>query len=634
MKYKIIVDKQSRKNPSSEKKEYIIDIEELRTKGDIYDSLIITKNEDYVIRRLSLSELQVLSVLEEPIKEALPNLNIELFEGDNYIYLSDMTGNKFYAEYIVKNEFTDMYVTNAEMNSAINQSASQIELNVNQKLTTYSTLEELENAKDEAIETSKENVDNKLKNYSTTVEMNSAINMKAESITSEVSKTYSTKTETSTAKTEAIKSANSNTDDKLKNYTETTKLGTAIEQNYEHVKLAWNQISEFIQMMIINNNASFAILDSNKKVMMALDKTGQHFYKSDGTTIFGEMGVNKEDSNSYISFAVDGEYGQNISDGMAWGIKTKSDNEFHPIMYLKNYNIVKNGSSYGQLELSNCDIVLTGNIDAGSGGAIQCGSIIIGGSATNGVKFLDTDGNNFLELSKGDGSVITPYDAIKIFDSIKFYKNASGGNTFKIGESIFTDDGFIFGNKLYISELVANNEKINVVGDFSANSFNINGYGPTMFAMSEGHQYRCDWQGDSRLHFYVDVTDVGNISDKRLKTGIKKVDEDLIKAIGELDYKQFKKDNRNGLVSVGIIAQDLIKILNKYGKNAKDYELLEEFQYRLDDEKLYYKVDYEQFLLLRMMANERKIREQQEQIEQQNTLIKSLIERIEKLEAK
>ena len=121
MQYKIIVDKQSRTNPSSEKREYTVDIEELRCKGDVYDSLIITKDEDYVMRRLSLSEYQVLTVLDNPIKEPLNDLNIELFEGDNYIYLEDMSGNKFYAEYIVKNDFTDIYVTKNEMNSSIAQ---------------------------------------------------------------------------------------------------------------------------------------------------------------------------------------------------------------------------------------------------------------------------------------------------------------------------------------------------------------------------------------------------------------------------------------------------------------------------------------------------------------------------------
>ena len=160
MQYKIIVDKQSRTNPSNEKKEYEIDIEELRFKGNVYDSLVITKDEDYVLRRLKLTEFYVLEELEEPIKEPLKNINIELFEGDNYIYLIDMVGNKFYAEYLIKNEFNDIYVTLNQMNSAINQSANEVEIAVNQKLTGYSTTEE----------------------------MNSAINVKANEINLEVSK--------------------------------------------------------------------------------------------------------------------------------------------------------------------------------------------------------------------------------------------------------------------------------------------------------------------------------------------------------------------------------------------------------------------------------------------------------------
>lgn len=144
MQYKIIVDKQPSSNPSDEKKEYIIDIEELRVKGDVYDSLNIEKDRTYVTRRLSLSEYGVLTELEEPIIQELPDLNIELFEGDNYIYLMDMQGNKFYAEYLVKNDFTDLYVTTNQMNSAITQTAESIELSVNQKLTSYATNEDLE----------------------------------------------------------------------------------------------------------------------------------------------------------------------------------------------------------------------------------------------------------------------------------------------------------------------------------------------------------------------------------------------------------------------------------------------------------------------------------------------------------
>ena len=144
MQYKIIVDKQPSSNPSSEKKEYVIDIEELRVKGNVYDSLNIELNRTYVTRRLSLSEYGVLSVLEEPIIQELTDVDIKLFEGDNYIYLMDMQGNKFYAEYLIKNDFNDIYVNRNEMNSAITQTAENIELSVNQKLTGYATTDELE----------------------------------------------------------------------------------------------------------------------------------------------------------------------------------------------------------------------------------------------------------------------------------------------------------------------------------------------------------------------------------------------------------------------------------------------------------------------------------------------------------
>lgn len=214
MKYKIIVDKQSRKNPSNEKKEYVVDIEELRVKGDIYDSLTITKDEDYVIRRLSLSKYNVLSVLDEPIKEDLPDLNIELFEGDNYIYLMDMRGNKFYAEYLVKNDFTDMYVTRNEMNSSINQTAQNIELSVNQKLIGYATTEE----------------------------MNSAIEVKSGEITSAVSKTYTTKEELNTAKSE-IKQTTDNITSTVSKKVGNDEIISKINQSAETIQIDANKIS-------------------------------------------------------------------------------------------------------------------------------------------------------------------------------------------------------------------------------------------------------------------------------------------------------------------------------------------------------------------------------------------------------
>ena len=54
-----------------------------------------------------------------------------------------MVGNRFYAEYLIKNDFTDTYVTVNQMNSAITQTAQNIELSVNEKLEGYSTTEQI-----------------------------------------------------------------------------------------------------------------------------------------------------------------------------------------------------------------------------------------------------------------------------------------------------------------------------------------------------------------------------------------------------------------------------------------------------------------------------------------------------------
>lgn len=146
MKYTIIIDKQPSTNPSEGKKEYVIDIEELRTFRGVSDTLKVTPDMAYVIRRLTLSEYGVLSILDEPKQENIKDLNITLFEGDNYIYILNQQGNVISASYTIKNEFTDIYPTKAEMNSAIKQSAQSIELNVNQTLTGYATKTEMNSA--------------------------------------------------------------------------------------------------------------------------------------------------------------------------------------------------------------------------------------------------------------------------------------------------------------------------------------------------------------------------------------------------------------------------------------------------------------------------------------------------------
>ena len=413
-----------------------------------------------------------------------------------------------------------------------------------------------------------------------------------------------------------------------------TEVGTYIEQNTESVKLAWNQISEYIQMMIINNNASFAILDENKNLLMSLDKEGQHFYK-DGTTIFGEMGVQTVDYNNYIAFAVPTDYDTRINDGMAWGVTTSSDGKFHPILYIKNFTMPpkNSGGCTGELQLDGCNLVL-----GGENGCIIANGIKIVPEAVGGISFLNDEDNASL-LTIISNSVIG--QKIHMLDNISFYRNSAGSNTFKVGNDnnaycLFTDEGSIHCSNIIISD-GSNLVSIHPNGEVIGHDLNFDGLpsyqGQKLVYGQDGHRYYLDWTG-SRLNFWVDTTNVGTLSDKRLKTEIQDIDEDFIKAIEEVEMKQFKVANRNGLISFGILAQDLIEIFKKYNKNPFDYEIVYKTQFRIDDDTIYYAINYEQFLILKQKAMDKKIEELQTKDKQKDEIISKLIERVEKLERK
>lgn len=529
MKYKIVVDKQSRTNPSSEKKEYEVDIEELRFKGDIYDSLIITKDEDYVMRRLKLTEFYVLEELEEPIKEPLKNINIELFEGDNYIYLIDMTGNKFYAEYLIKNDFSESYTLKSEFKTAMNQTSQKFEIMASTKL-------------------------------------------------------------------------------------DKNEFATYLEVNSEAVKIAWNKIAEFIQMMIVNNNASLAILDSNKKVLMSLDKKGQHFYSGDNE--FGNMGVNIVDNKKYISFSVDGEYGTKTSNGMAWGVTTKSDGKFFPILFIKDFDVAnKSAGNYsGQLVLSACDLVLDG-IATG----IITGGIKIVGENPAGITFVDKNAETLLMsiIPEISGDNETP--RINILDAIKFYANNGGGYSFKIGDTeyvLMTDNG----------HLTIQGTGLDVYGDLNMKNGNAT-FGSTNSLVS------FDVFPSSMAQIHNDLNVEGKIyannisSDKRIKKNIKDSKIRALDIIKQIKHKEFDKKDDGKHYKIGYIAQDMEKIDPNFVIIRPKTEETEE-RYYINELPL-------------IATLSKAIQEQQEQIEQlkkndgeRDNLIKTLIEKIEKLEAK
>ena len=528
MKYKIVIDKQSRTNPSSEKKEYEVDIEELRVRRDIYDSIVITREEAYVLRKLQLMDLNVLKILDEPIKEPLKDIKITLFEGDNYIYLVDVYGNKIYAEYLVKNEFNELYVTVNEMNSAINQSAQSIELNVNQKLTGYSTTEE----------------------------MNSAINMKAGEISSVVSKKVGN---------DEIASVISQTPDKI--YFKSNNFGWESKNSKMttdgKITATGGEIGGFDLSSTKFKKDLNGAYDYNKYDLLIAASIVMEWLTSFSTDIYDVNNDGKINSSDFLKIKqIINKEIQNTKN-IKGTFEINSENPKNCISVSKNGEMVVSIGVGG----INSNIITALNM--------ICGNMY--GTSTQSFKGV---------MINGEKPIILCQDAS---DSTS-------------------------GSYMTPNEIATNTLKADLIQEL--------GYGYAMCGRDTGHKYKCDWTG-TQLQFWVDNTNVGTLSDKRLKTEIQDIDDDFIKIIDEVEMKQFKVANRNGLISFGILAQDLIEIFGKYNKNPFDYEIVQKTQYKIDDETIYYTINYEQFLILKQKSTDIKLQKQQEQI---NMLVKEIQE--------
>ena len=142
--------------------------------------------------------------------------------------------------------------------------------------------------------------------------------------------------------------------------------------------------------------------------------------------------------------------------------------------------------------------------------------------------------------------------------------------------------------------------------------------GYAMCGDATGHAYHCDWDG-SALSFQVDVTWVWSSSDKRLKKNIKAINQDYIDAVGSVDLFQYNL-NRQGYsdkpLYFGAMAQDIIENLKDKGHVNENLDMIFQNKATSDDDTLYYGMNYEQFLILRLAGDEQKIDKMQKHIDE------------------
>ena len=324
------------------------------------------------------------------------------------------------------------------------------------------------------------------------------------------------------------------------------ELGTKIIQDYESVQIAWNKIDELIQFI----NGKLKILNQNKETLMTLDKTGQHFFE--GEEEFGNMGINVVDNNKYISFSVNGEYGQTVENGMAWGITTKSDNKFFPIFFIKNFDIAPETSDnyYGQLVLAACDLVLQGI----NTGIISGNMKMVGGDIRGELNFIDTNTDSILLQIVPENYQLGTSESINMLNNeIKFYKNQAGSSSFKIGTSdsnycLFTDQGDIYtaGGFVMLGSLDYKTD----VSIYPNSTVDI-------------------WNGNLNVDGNVYANNIS--SDERFKNNIQDSETNATENLNKFKIKSFdwKKDNSH--IKTGFIAQQLEEIDEDYVLKKPEY---------------------------------------------------------------
>lgn len=152
--------------------------------------------------------------------------------------------------------------------------------------------------------------------------------------------------------------------------------------------------------------------------------------------------------------------------------------------------------------------------------------------------------------------------------------------------------------------------------EIDSDKFRETGRGYAMCGNATNHTYHCSWNG-SALSFQVDTTWVWSSSDKHLKKNIKAINQDYIEAVGSVDLFQYNL-NRQGYsdkpLYFGAMAQDIIESLKNKGHADENLNMIFQNKATSDDDTLYYGMNYEQFLILRLAGDEQKIDKMQKRI--------------------
>lgn len=272
------------------------------------------------------------------------------------------------------------------------------------------------------------------------------------------------------------------------------------------------------------------------------------------------------------------------------------------------------------------------NFDWAHGGTLTLG----GENNVNGKQYVkDANGKTLVTL---DNKGITLDDAVSISlngnlsnSKIDLKATDNSGNNYELwmngavlrinknGENMITLYGAVgaIGAQTMSAQTISAQQTMRAQ-EVQSDKFRETDRGYAMCGDATGHTYHCDWDG-SALSFQVDATWVWSSSDKRLKKNIKAINQDYIDAVGSVNLFQYNL-NRQGYsdkpLYFGAMAQDIIESLKDKGHVNENLNMIFKNKATSDDDTLYYGMNYEQFLILRLAGDEQKIDKMQKHIDE------------------
>ena len=376
-----------------------------------------------------------------------------------------------------------------------------------------------------------------------------------------------------------------------------------------------------------NTNGKQYVKDANGKILITLDNKG--ITLADGVNISWNNISNKPSIPSKTSdLANDSNYATTDQ------IPTDNKQLTNGAGYQTSRQVTQITKNTVTTEYVNALEVKAGSVDAENiTGTTITGKNIVGGTINigNGVFAVDSNGkvtaSNF-NMSGGsislNGNLSNSTIVLKATDNsgnnYELWMNGAVLRIVKNDENLITlygPTGSIGAQTMYAQEI-------------QSDKFREPAGGYAMCGDTTGHTYHCAWDG-TKLWFEVDNTWVWNSSDKRLKKNIQSIQDEYICAIGAVDLVQYNLNRENYSdkeLYFGAIAQDVVAELESRGLNDENIKLLSKKKVSDDSNKLYYGMDYEQFLLLRLAHDEKRITELEERNRQLSEKISKIYKKL------